>query len=261
MTRAQAVVGVAVALLLSIGTAAQVPEFDFYPDFRRWLFTLPDDQRRPLPAMLERYRQRLRDENTSATEIERRLALIETKRPELEADFWNRFFTIDAPKFNTAPNAFLVSVTKGRTPGRALDVGMGEGRNSLYLASQGWDVTGFDPADRAVALAQERARTLGLTLRTSVSHDRDFAFGSAQWDLIVLSYMPANDPPRLIEALRPGGILIFEGPRAWFPHNGALKAFDALRVLRYEDEVRLDGDFFQGERTPMIRLLAEKPAS
>ena len=53
-----------------------------------------------------------------------------------------------------------------RKPGKALDVGMGEGRNALYLAKLGWDVTGFDPADKVVALAAQRAKTMGLALKT-----------------------------------------------------------------------------------------------
>jgi SAM-dependent methyltransferase len=237
---------------------AQVPAFDFYPEFRTWWFTLPAEQRQPVDAVIERYRQRLQNEGTAADEIERRVTLIRTRRPELEADFWNRFFTVDAPQFNTAPNAFLVSVVHGRTPGRALDVGMGEGRNSLYLAKLGWDVTGFDPADKAVALAEQRARGLGLTLKTSVTHDRDFAFGSAQWDLILLSWMPPNEPARMIEALRPAGIVVFEGPRTWFPKNGLLKTFDDLRVLHYED-VFTEADFFQREKMPVLRFVAERP--
>lgn len=260
MTRLVAGLALTVLLSAAAGIHAQVPEFDFYPEFRRWLFALPAEQRQPLDEMLGRYRQRLVGEATNSAEIERRLSLIRTRRTELESDFWNRFFTVDAPKFNTAPNAFLVSVVQGRSPGKALDVGMGEGRNALYLAKLGWQVTGFDPADKAVALAQERARQTGLTLTTTVSHDRNFAFGSSQWDLILLSYMPVNEPARLAGALRPGGIVVFEGPRMWFPQNGLLKAFDSLlRIVHYEDVMTTEGDFFQGQAMPVLRFVAERP--
>jgi SAM-dependent methyltransferase len=256
---------VLLTLLLGLGAVpsgrlhAQVPAFDFYPGFRAWWFALPSEQRQPIDAVLARYRQHLADQGTAADEIARQVTLIRGRRPELEADFWNRFFTVDAPRFNTAPNSFLASVVHGRPAGRALDVGMGEGRNALYLAKLGWQVTGFDPADKAVALAEQRARQLGLTLATSVAHDRDFAFGSAQWDLILLSWMPVNEPTRLVEALRPGGIVVFEGPRAWFPPNGLLKAFDRLRIRHYEDVVT-EGDFFQGQPIAVLRLVAERPA-
>jgi len=42
--------------------------------------------------------------------------------------------------FSRKPNGFLVEVMRGRKEGKALDVGMGEGRNSIYLAQQGWAV-------------------------------------------------------------------------------------------------------------------------
>jgi SAM-dependent methyltransferase len=239
---------------------AQEPAYDFYPEFRRWLFSLPPAQRAPLTAVLEHYERRQREAGTAPQEIARRTELVRTRRPELEADFWNRFLTADRPAFTTTPNAFLRAVVAGRPPGHALDVGMGEGRNALYLATLGWTVTGIDPADKAVALARQRARALGLSIATHVVHDREFDVGVDRWDLIVLSWMPVNDAPRLVRALRPGGRVIFEGPRAWFDRNGLLEAFADLRVLHYED-VETEGDFFHGQRIDVLRLLAERPTT
>jgi SAM-dependent methyltransferase len=248
---------VAVFALTAVLLAAQIPSFNFYPEFRRWWFALPAEQRRPLDAVIDRYQQRLGSEGVSADEIARRVNLIRTRRQELENDFWDRYFTTDKPEFNTAPNSFLVSVLDHRRPGRALDVGMGEGRNTLYLAKQGWDVSGFDPAAKAVALAEKRANELGLKIHTQVALDKDFDFGHEQWDLILLSWMPVNDSARIVSALRPGGVLVFEGPEAWFPPNGLLKDFAALRVVHYEDKVR-QADFFERKEIPVVRLLAEK---
>ena len=76
-------------------------------------------------------------------------------------------------------NAFLVAVTKGLKPGRSLDVGMGQGRNTIYLAQQGWDSVGFDPADRAIAAAQAQAKTLGVKITTHVDAPGDFGGGEA----------------------------------------------------------------------------------
>jgi hypothetical protein len=87
--------------------------------------------------------------------------------------------------------------------------------------------------------------------------DRDFAFGLSEWDLILLSWMPVNEPARLVDALRPGGIVVFEGPRAWFPRNGLLKTFDALRILHCEDVIT-EGDVFQGQKLPVLRFVAER---
>lgn len=245
--------------LVSVQLAAQVPAYDFYPDFRKWWFALPAEQRRTMDMVIDLYQQRLRSEGVGAAEIGRRLDLIQNKRQALESDFWDRYFTVNPPAFLNEPNSWLVSVIEGRTPGRALDVGMGEGRNTLYLASKGWDVTGFDPAAKAVASAEKRAKQQSLVIHTQVALDRDFDFGHSQWDLILLSWMPVNEPARIIEALRPGGAMVFEGPEAWFPKNGLLTTFDSLRIVRYEDQPR-KADFFDGNTIPVVRLLAVKPA-
>jgi SAM-dependent methyltransferase len=187
-----------------------------------------------------------------------------------EIDRWNRILTAPVPTFNTRPNAFLVEMTKSLTPGKALDVGMGQGRNAIYLAQQGWDVTGFDPADQAVAAAQDQARRLGVKLTTLVLCDDQFKFGTEQWDLIVLSYVGVRRVvSRVHEALRPGGLVVVEGfhrdatkmaaigGEVVFDTNELLHLFDQLRIVRYEDTEDV-GDF--GLRhTRLVRLCAQKP--
>jgi hypothetical protein len=68
---------------------------------------------------------------------------------------WNKVFTNPEAQINRHPNAFLQKTLEGRKPGRALDVGLGMLRNSLWLASRGWDVTGVDVADEGIRLPQE----------------------------------------------------------------------------------------------------------
>lgn len=99
-------------------------------------------------------------------------------------------------------------MVKGRTAGTALDVGMGQGRNALYLAQQGWTVTGFDPAEKAVAVAQAQAKALGVTLETRIEGDETFDFGQNRWDLVVLSYVSLRDlVPKIVASLKPGGLV------------------------------------------------------
>jgi len=256
--RAGVSIVVAVLIAASGFLSAQVKEYDWYPDFRVWVQTnVPIGQRSPA-ALAERYAEKLKAEGVSAEEIRRRLTLLQTRRQGLENDFWNRFFTIDKPSFNTEPNAFLASVVASRKPGTALDVGMGEGRNALFLAKLGWQVTGFDPADQAVALAQTRAKSMKLGLQTAVALDTDFDFGRDRWDLIVYSWVhPTESAAKAIESLRPGGIVVVEAGRAWFPTNALLKMFDSLRILHYEDRVA-PSDFFNRREMPVVRLVAEK---
>jgi len=247
------------ALVCCVAVSAQVAEYDFYPSFRSWSRDLPPADRAAPDAVLAKYRDKLTGEGVAAAEIERRLALIRTKRQALENDFWNRFFTAtDNPGFNTEPNAFLVSIAEQRKPGKALDVGMGEGRNSLYLAKAGWDVTGVDPADKAVALAQQRARKLGLTLHTVIALDTEFDFGRDQWDLILYSWVPPTQTAdRVVQGLKRGGVVVVESGRTWYPQNGLLEMFRPLRVLHYSDE-RAPSDFFQRRDMNVVRLCAEK---
>ena len=260
IARVAAPLMIAAALFPSRGHA-QVKEFDFYSDFRQWRLTLPAQERNQIDQLVQRYRAMLTTEGVAPAEIDRRVALLRERRDDLEADFWNRFYTAPNPGFNTEPNAFLVSVAETRKPGRALDVGMGEGRNALYLAKLGWDVTGFDPAEKAVALARERATKLGVTLKTEIAFDSTFDFGSEQWDLILYSWVaPGPSARKAIQALKPGGVVVIETGSVLFPNKALLAEwFKPLRVLQLTEE-RARSDFFSRQEMDVIRFLAEKPA-
>ena len=102
-------------------------------------------------------------------------------------------------------------MTYGLSPGNVLDVGMGQGRHALYLAQQGWSVTGFDPADKAVAVAQEQAARLGVKLTALVLRDDQFDFGTPRWDSVVLSYVSLRHlVSRVYDALKPRGLVVVE---------------------------------------------------
>jgi SAM-dependent methyltransferase len=211
----------------------------------------------------------LAEHGLDSSEVERRLRVIAEQGQMLEVERWNRILTAPSPAFNTKPNAFLVQMVQGRSPGRALDVGMGQGRNAIYLAQQGWQVTGFDPADRAVAAARAEAKRLGLALTALTVGDGQFEFGSEQWDLIVLSYVALRHlAARLVQSLKPGGLVVVEGfhrdatknasigGAVVFDTNELLKLFEGLRIVRYEDAEAV-ADF--GMRsTRVVRLAAQK---
>ena len=58
---------------------------------------------------------------------------------------------------------------------------MGQGRNAVYLASKGWDVTGFDFSDEGVAAARRAAAKAGVALQAVVQRHEDFDFGRDRW--------------------------------------------------------------------------------
>lgn len=253
----------ATTLLFCALAFAQNPDCDFYRDFRN---NFVPKVRAASPAakdeeILALYAAQLQKDGVRDEEIARRTKRIRTERSDLERAYWNCFYTDPESKFNRAPNSFLMQMVKGRAPGVALDYGMGEGRNAIYLAELGWQVWGFDPADAAVALGQKRAKELGLTLHAAAVRDSEFDFGKARFDLIVFSWtMPLVPIQRVVESLKPGGTVIMECAVDFAGHNGMLKMFDPLQIVFYEI-VRAKADFYGRREWDILHLVAKKPES
>jgi SAM-dependent methyltransferase len=187
-----------------------------------------------------------------------------------QADRYNATYRgEDGDVFSRKPNAFLVEMTRNRKPGKALDVGMGQGRNSIFLAQQGWDVTGFDPADEGIRGAKAEADRLSLKINAQVTTFEQFDFGENRWDLIVLTYEPTKQiAPRIERALKPGGAVIVEDrhldtrrvwPAGTFRDNELVSLFPGLRVLRYEDTWSASDWSAKKLNERLVRLFAEKP--
>jgi SAM-dependent methyltransferase len=254
-----------------VAPSASPQQVQIYEAFRAWINAQPVEVQRADDAVVwEKYAAELKRQGKSAQEATSTIDALRAIGDRAEIERWNRILTSAKPMFNTAPNAFLVDVTKGLKPGRSLDVGMGQGRNTIYLAQHGWDSVGFDPADRAVAAAQDEARKLGVKITTHVARAEDFDWGVGQWDLIVLSYVGAREYVQQVQrALRPGGMLVLEafhrdatksrpiGGGVVFDTNELLQVFGALRIVRYEDTTAV-GDFGLAE-TRVVRLAAVKP--
>jgi SAM-dependent methyltransferase len=228
--------------------------------FVAWLSAQPPDSK---PANLIRpYRAELIRKGMSPAEAERemeRLGHLAFTRPDGAKVLWNKVYGGHDPIFVRTPNALLAGAILGRKPGKALDFGMGQGRNAVFLAMQGWDVTGFDPSDEAVRLAQANAAKAGVKIRALVATDDQFDFGVAQWDLIAMTYvrsLTTRDAERIRRALAPGGIFVYENGSD--RHNELLKLFLPFRILRFED-VAAFPDWNPAEKIRVERLVAEKP--
>jgi SAM-dependent methyltransferase len=174
--------------------------------------------------------------------------------------------------FSAAPSALLVKAIMGVRPGVALDAGMGQGRNAVYLAREKWNVTGFDLSSEAVAAAARNAREAGVPLTTAVASYGDFDFGAAKWDLIVLAFAwaPVEEPgfvAKLHRALRPGGRVVFEHfvddprqprPPAVHPLKpGQLRQLFGEFGIDFYEEVNGVGDW-GGPGSPLVRMIARK---
>jgi SAM-dependent methyltransferase len=177
---------------------------------------------------------------------------------------WNATFR-EGTAFNPEPNKFLAEIIRGRKPGTALDVGMGQGRNAVYLASKGWNVTGVDISDEGIRRAREAAAAQKLTLETINADLETWSFGVEKWDLIALIYGSCDEKrvAQLRTSLKKGGLVVIDGyhkdkgPGLGY-ETGELAALfkDGFTVVR--DEVVEDVADWGRQRQKLTHFAAEK---
>ncbi|MFG2907889.1 class I SAM-dependent methyltransferase [Kitasatospora sp. NPDC048286] len=139
----------------------------------------------------------------------------------MDSQDWDDRYAASELVWGAAPNQWVVRELTGRTPGHALDLAAGEGRNAIWLATQGWEVTGLDFS----AVALERAERLTADLPDEVADRLTWRHGDARaleapaagYDLVLVAYLqlPAADRRaalrRAADALAPGGTLLVLG--------------------------------------------------
>ena len=109
------------------------------------------------------------------------------------------------------PNDWLPEFALGWEPGRALDLGCGEGADAVWLAEHGWDVTGLDLSATAIARMRARARDRGLVL--DATRER---LPAGPFDLVAAFYVHGGPMPGsldLVELLTRGAVLAAPGGR------------------------------------------------
>jgi len=135
----------------------------------------------------------------------------------LTQEFWDERYS-DGPIWSGQPNPLLVRYVTGLTPGRALDVGSGEGADVLWLAGQGWTVTGADISAVALARAARQAEQAGPEVAARVTWQQadilDWSPPERHFDLVSAQFMHLPQPQRdalhrrLAAAVAPGGTLL-----------------------------------------------------
>ncbi len=194
-------------------------------------------------------------------------------------EFWNHRYAQPGWAYGTEPNDFLREVAP-RLEGPVLCLGEGEGRNAVFLAQRGLDVTALDLSPKALEKAQRLAAERGVRLTTLEADLADFALGDAQWGAVISIW--CHLPPWLrtrvhrdvVRALKPGGCFVLEaytpaqlqfdtgGPKRLdlLVAPGELKAelggltFERFEVL--EREVQ-EGDWHRG-RSAVVQVLARR---
>jgi SAM-dependent methyltransferase len=131
---------------------------------------------------------------------------------------WDDAYASRELVWTAEPNVFVVRELGGLPPGRALDLGAGEGRNAIWLAERGWQVTAVDFSAVALAKAAQLAAGRGVTGITWVDADlRGYQPPPESFDLVLLAYihLPSAESSALLRAaataLAPGGTLLVIG--------------------------------------------------
>ncbi len=135
--------------------------------------------------------------------------------PVMDQAFWDARYAAADQVWSGNPNPHLITDTAGLEPGRALDVGAGEGADAVWLAEQGWSVTALDISTVALDRGRREAERRGVAERIEWTHLDILAspLPDGPFDLVALHFMhfgPADRTPlfeRCIDAVAPGGML------------------------------------------------------
>lgn len=129
---------------------------------------------------------------------------------------WNERYATGELVWTADPNRFLVTEVEGLAPGRALDLGAGEGRNAVWLAQQGWKVTAVDFSDVGLDKARGLAASAGVEVDTACTDATELDDPSA-FDLVIVLYLHLPSERRAVAharaaaAVAPGGTLLVVG--------------------------------------------------
>jgi len=152
-----------------------------------------------------------------------------------------------AEDFSVQPTPLVVEWLRSMAPGRALDVACGTGRNSIWLAEAGWEVTAVDGSAAAIEILKARAAGLGVRVDARVADlgAGQFEIERASYDAILDCYYLQRDLfPAIRDGVRPGGVAICivhlanQGEAATYKHAvaGELAGFfQDWEILHYRE--------------------------
>ncbi|MGE4233589.1 MAG: class I SAM-dependent methyltransferase [Bacteriovoracia bacterium] len=171
--------------------------------------------------------------------------------------------------FGKQPAPFLAENIKLLPIGFALDLGMGEGRNSVYLAKKGFFVEGVDISHVAIIKAKKLALENRVQIKTTVADLRTFAIPKHRYNLIIDFYFLDRALfTQVKNSLLSGGVFVFEGyivdqlkleptlSKDLLLEKGELKkVFEGWKILKYEEGLLKSGS----DKKHIVRMIAKKP--
>jgi SAM-dependent methyltransferase len=135
----------------------------------------------------------------------------------MQREDWDRRYAAVENLWATRPNRFLVGEVADLPPGRALDLACGEGQNAIWLSTLGWDVTGVDYSEVAIAKANARARRDGVAVEFVCADLVAYEPRPSAFDLVLVLYLHIPSTARgavhakACAALAPGGTFLLLG--------------------------------------------------
>ena len=181
-----------------------------------------------------------------------------------DKDRWNSKYETKVYLFGEKPIPFLADNVHLLPKGKVLDIAMGEGRNGVYLATQGFEVLGLDISEKGLEKAHNLAKKNKVTIETKVVDLESFTLEPNSYDVILCTYYMQKDLFKQFQsALKPGGMIVVETynvdylkyaqfSRKWaLDTNEMLDIFKGLRVIRYQD--------YDDGKEAYSSIIAQKP--
>jgi 2-polyprenyl-3-methyl-5-hydroxy-6-metoxy-1,4-benzoquinol methylase len=176
---------------------------------------------------------------------------------------WDERYAAAGQLWGLEPNQFLVEVAKDLPRGSVLDLGCGQGRNAVWLATRGFDVTGLDLSPVAVEQAARFAASVGVDVEFAAADITAWHPDGRTWDIVLLSYIHLPEPDRMrvhtttVEALAPGGRVVVIAHHLDNLENG-IGGPPYPELLPTEDTLRSDFAGFEFERCESVLRPVEK---
>lgn len=196
-------------------------------------------------------------------------------------DFWNERYSEDGLAYGETPNVFLTEVTEHiPSGGRVLVVGDGEGRNGVWLAQQGFDVTCVDYSPVAIEKIKQLAQKNNVSVNAVCADMTEWDWPRNEFDAVVSIYV--HFPPdvraelhqKMVDSLKSGGKILMEafnkgqlkyksgGPpvlEMLFSEEMLRKDFSSVDILEIEEKVVYldEGKYHCGDGA-VVRMIAQK---
>lgn len=179
--------------------------------------------------------------------------------PGRDAEHWDARYAGSTHLWSAEPNATIAEIVGPLPVGRALDVGAGEGRHAVWLASRGWDVTAVDFSAVGLDKGRREARARGVDVAWEVDDVRTWQPpAGTTYDLVLLVYLhvDGDDLTRMREWVAPGGRLVILGHALRNLHEGVGGPQDP-GLLHTEEQMRAAAEGLEIER--LGEVLRETP--